>query len=142
MSLRFLLDTNTLSEPRKKNPNAAVLTKLKQYDGSIGIASVVWHEIWFGCQRLPQSRKRREIEHYLNNIVQPTMPILPYDIESAKWHADERARLSFLGQLPPFIDGQIAAIAHTNNLILVTRNTTDFENFLDLQLENWYDDRT
>ncbi len=142
MNLRFLLDTNTLSEPRKKNPNPAVLTKLKQYDGSIGIASVVWHEIWFGCLRLPRSRKRQEIEHYLNNIVQPTMPIFPYDAESAKWHAEERTRLSSIGQSPPFVDGQIAAIAFTNNLILVTRNIPDFENFLGLQLENWYDNRT
>lgn len=142
MNLRFLLDTNTLSEPRKKNPNAAVLEKLKQHDGVIAIASVVWHEIWFGCQRLPLSRRRQEIEHYLSNIVQPTMPILAYETKSAQWHADERARLSSIGQSPPFVDGQIAAIAVINNLTLVTRNTTDFENFSDLHLENWYDERT
>jgi tRNA(fMet)-specific endonuclease VapC len=142
MNLQFLIDTNILSEPRKKNPNAAVLEKLKQHDGVIATASVVWHEIWFGCQRLPQSRRRQEIEHYLSNIVQPTMPILAYDTKSARWHADERVRLSSIGQSPPFVDGQIAAIAFTNDLILVTRNITDFENFSGLHLENWYDDLT
>lgn len=40
---------------------------------------------------------------------------------------------------PPFVDGQIAAIAYVNDLILVTRNTEDFSNFSDLKLENWHD---
>ena len=142
MNLRFLLDTNIISEPRKKNPNPGVLAKLKQYDGLSSIASVIWHEVWFGCQRLPQSHRRREIEHYLINVVLPTMPILSYDAESAKWHASERVRLSSIGRPPSFVDGKIAAVASTNNLILVTRNITDFENFSSLDLENWYDDRT
>ncbi len=46
--------------------------------------------------------------------------------------------LRFL-QPPPFVDGQIAAIAYVNNLILVTRNIEDFKNFADLKLENWHD---
>jgi len=142
MNLRFLLDTNIISEPSRKNPNPGILAKLKQYDGLSSIASVIWHEVWFGCQRLPQSHRRREIEYYLLNVVLPTMPILPYDAESAKWHASERVRLSFIGRSPSFVDGQIAAVASTNNLILVTRNITDFENFSGLHLENWYDDRT
>jgi predicted nucleic acid-binding protein len=36
------------------------------------------------------------------------------------------------------IDAQIAAIARTNNLILVTRNTADFKHFADLKLQNWF----
>lgn len=139
MNLRFLIDTNTLSEPTKKHPNASVLKKMKQHDHEIGTASVVWHEVWFGCQRLPQSRKRREIEYYLSNVIQISIPLLAYDEDSARWHATERARLVQIGRTPPFADGQIAAIAHTNNLILVTRNISDDENFSDLHLENWYD---
>jgi len=34
---------------------------------------------------------------------------------------------------------QIAAIASTNQLILVTRNTQDFINFGDLTIENWFE---
>lgn len=139
MRLRFLLDTNVLSEPTKKSPNRAVLERLKQHEHEVGTASVVWHEAWFGCRRLPKSRRRQEIEHYLTNVVQVSIPLLPYDAESAKWHALERARLSTLGQPPPFVDGQIAAIAYVNDLILVTRNTEDFSNFSDLKLENWHD---
>jgi tRNA(fMet)-specific endonuclease VapC len=139
VSLRFLLDTNILSEATKKQPNPDVLEKLKQHRNEVGTASVVWHEAWFGCQRLPQSRKRQKIEHYLIHVVQASIPLLPYDAESAKWHAIERARLTLMGQTPPFVDGQIAAIAKVNQLILVTGNPIDFQNFVDLQVENWYD---
>ena len=39
---------------------------------------------------------------------------------------------------PSFIDGQIAAIASVNGLILVTRNIDDFKPFLRLKIENWH----
>ncbi|OQX23219.1 MAG: VapC toxin family PIN domain ribonuclease, partial [Desulfobacteraceae bacterium IS3] len=42
------------------------------------------------------------------------------------------------GQTPSFADGQIAAIAKVNDLILVTRNTSDFKIFADLKIENWH----
>ena len=66
------------------------------------------------------------------------MTILPYDDQAAEWHAKERARLASLGQMPTFADGQIAAIAKVNGLVLVTRNTSDFKKFSGLQLENWH----
>ena len=37
-------------------------------------------------------------------------------------------------------DGQIAAIAGVNGLILVTRNISDFEPFSELKTENWHSD--
>lgn len=65
------------------------------------------------------------------------MPVLPYDLAAATWLASERARLVTQGQTPAYADGQIAAIAFVNNLILVTNNVSDFANFQNLQLENW-----
>jgi len=59
-------------------------------------------------------------------------------LAAAKWHACERARLQSIGKTPPFVDGQIAAIAYVNNLILVTRNITDFDSFSDLQIQSWH----
>ena len=64
--------------------------------------------------------------------------ILPYDEAAADWHADERARLSAIGLTPPFADGQIAAVAAVNGLVLVTRNVADFQHFQGLTIENWY----
>ena len=138
MSLRFLLDTNVLSEPLKLLPNVAVIGQMEQYQSEVAIASVTWHEIWFGCYRLPASRRRQRIEQYLTDVVEPDVPILPYDSESALWFAQERSRLVSVGKTPSFADGQIAAIAHTQNLILVTNNVSDYADFQDLQIENWF----
>lgn len=138
MTLRYLLDTNVVSEPVRPKPNPAVMGKLRVHQEEIATATVVWHELLFGCQRLPESKKRRIIETYLQNVVQPHIPLLPYDETAATWHAGERTRLVAAGQTPAFADGQIAAIAYANNLILVTNNTSDFENFLNLRLENWH----
>lgn len=138
MSLRFLLDTNVLSEPLKKLPNTAVLEQMDRYQSEVAIASVTWHEIWFGCYRLPASRRRQRIEQYLTNVVKPDVPILPYDSESALWFAQERSRLVSVGKTPSFADGQIAAIAHQQNLILVTNNVSDYADFQNLQIKNLF----
>ena len=139
MSLIYLLDTNVVSEPLRPTPNEYVLERLQHHEAEIAIASVVWHELLYGASRLQPSAKRSAIEEYLNDVVAPTFPILPYDIQAAQWHATERARLVGLGQTPSFADGQIAAIAQVNNLILVTANTSDFSMYQNLQVENWYE---
>ena len=77
---------------------------------------MVWHELWYGCYRLPPSAKRTLIEAYLKDVIARTIPILPYDQRAALWHAKERARLTLIGRMPPFADGQIAAVAATNGL--------------------------
>lgn len=133
---RYLIDTNLLSEPLKPQPNPSAIERLRQYTDEIAIASITWHETRYGCLRLPISRKRDQIEQYLQ-AVPSTFPILPYDAAAAEWHASERARLSSLGRSPAYADGQIAAIAHINGLILVTHNVSDFAGFQNLQIEDW-----
>lgn len=136
--MKYLLDTNVLSEAVKTIPDKSVLKMLERHQHEIVTAAPVWHELQFGCQRLPRSRKREIIALFLNDIVRRTMLILPYDDRAAEWHARERARLSLKGATPSFVDGQIAAIASVNDLILVTRNTDDFKSFLRLKIKNWH----
>jgi tRNA(fMet)-specific endonuclease VapC len=136
--MRYLLDTNVLSEAIKTIPNKKVMTMVERHQDEIVTAAPVWHELQFGYQRLPQSRKREIIASFLNDILRRTMLILPYDKRAAEWHAKERARLSSRGVAPSFVDGQIASIAGVNDLILVTRNIVDFKRFSKLKLENWH----
>ncbi len=103
----------------------------------MGTCSIVWHELRFGAARLGASRKRRAIEAYLDEAVRAALPILPYDEEAASWHANERARLGRRGRPPAAADGQIAAIAHVNDLVVVTGNVRDFRRFLDIEVEDW-----
>ncbi len=136
VSPRYLLDSNVVSEPTHPQPDEIVLERIRAHRDELAIGAPVWLELLFGYHRLPQSRRRQEIERYLEDVVRATMPILPYDA-AAEWHAAERARLVSAGRTPSFIDGQIAAIAVTNGLTLVTANVADYRAFADLVIEDW-----
>lgn len=137
--MRFLLDTNILSEPLRPRPNQAVVRMLQQHESEIATATVVFHEMLFGCYRLPvESNKRLVIEAYLQLEVKQKIPLLPYDIAAAEWFAVERARLTAIGKTPAYADGQIAAIAQVNNLTLATNNVSDYADFQNLKIENWF----
>ena len=137
MSLKYLLDTNVLSEPLRPAPDQNVLDQLQRHQAELATASVVWHELLVGCYRLPPSARRTTIETYLNQVIAPSIAILPYDAQAAEWHAAERARLILIGRTPPYADGQIIAIAAVNNLILVTTNISDYTVFQGVQIEDW-----
>lgn len=138
MTLRFLLDSNIISEPMKPKPDARVMENLSRYAGEMSTATIVWHELLFGLNRLPPSRKRQALEQYLQEEVKAKLSFLPYNEAAAEWHAQERSRLVKLGKTPSFADSQIAAIAKVNQLIVVTNNVSDYANFNDLPIENWY----
>ena len=137
MSLSYLLDTNVLSEPAKPTPNPGVKRRLLEAEGTIATASLVWHELWFGCYRLAPSHRRAALETYLQDVIAPHIPVLGYDDAAAAWHASERARLGAAGNTPSFVDGQIAAIARVNALVLVTANVKHYESFEGLTVEDW-----
>jgi len=137
VTLRYLLDTNVISEPLRPLPDQAVLSHLREHQAEIAIASVVWNELWYGCFRLPPSAKRTVIETYLKDVVARAIPVLAYDQQAALWHAGERARLAKMGRPVPFADGQIAAVAATSDLSLVTFNRDDYTAFQNLRLEDW-----
>jgi tRNA(fMet)-specific endonuclease VapC len=101
-------------------------------------ASVVIHELRFGVQRLPKGRKRERLDSYVQGVLASDLTVLAYDTTAALWHGEQRACLEARGMTPPFADGQIAAIAATQGLVLMTRNISDFEVFDGLQLLNWF----
>ena len=137
MSLKYLLDTNVVSEPLRPQPQHGIVRKLSRHEDEIAICSVLWHELRYGVERLAPSRRRDVIVRYLDEVVAATMPILDYDRAAAEWHALERARLAARGATPPFADGQIAAIAYVNELALVTFNAVDFRQFHGLRVLSW-----
>jgi tRNA(fMet)-specific endonuclease VapC len=135
--VRYLADANVLSESMRPFPDPRVLERLHANRDDIATAAPVLHELRFGALRLRPSRRRRDLEDYLEQVIRTNMPILPYDAAAAEWHADERARLMSFSRTPPYVDGQIAAIAAVNGLTLVTANMADFATFSGLQVEDW-----
>jgi tRNA(fMet)-specific endonuclease VapC len=137
VSLRYLLDTSIVSSPISKVPSADVLMRLEAHGHECAIAAPVWNELVYGSRRLPKGKRRDAIERYLDDVVLASFPVLAFDEASAHRHGLERARLEALGKPAPYVDGQIAAIAHVNELTLVTANVKDFARFKDIEVENW-----
>jgi len=133
---RWALDTNTLSEAAKHRPHPSVVRFLEQHGPACAIPAPVWHELWYGCIRLPEGGRRTVLARWLTATGQ-SMEILPYDSDAATWHAGQRAKLVSLGRTPPFSDGAIASIAYTRGLTLVTANAADFAAFDGLQVVDW-----
>lgn len=136
--MRVLLDTNVLSEPLRERPDPVVMEQLEQADHVFHTASVVLHELSYGMARLPTGRRQQRFRSYLQGLLGSGLTVLPYDRKAALWHGEQRARLEAGGLRPAFADGQIAAIAATQELVLVTRNTRDFAGFEGLELLNWF----
>lgn len=138
--IRYLLDSNIVSEPVRQRPDPRVHARYEAHAQELAIPSVVWHEVLYGLERMAAGRKRDFLAHYLLDVIAPVTPIFPFDTAAAEWLARERARLEALGRPRPALDGMIAAVAATRGLILVTRNTADFDGFDGLHVENWFEE--
>jgi tRNA(fMet)-specific endonuclease VapC len=138
MSVKYLLDTNIFSELMRPAPNSKIVEIVDQCKEEAATASIVIHELLYGCLRLPESKKRQAFMDYINNSVL-NLPVIDYDCEAAQLHAQERAGLAKIGKTLAFVDGQIASIASFNDLILVTNNVADFQYFENLKIENWFE---
>ena len=136
--LRYLLDTNVLSEPSRPRPDAGVRSRLQAHRREVCTAAPILHEMCYGVARMPEGVRKQRLTRYLEQVLRESLAVLPYDREAALRHAAERARLTSQDRTPPCVDGQIAAIAIVNDLTLVTRNTGDFADFAGLRTENWF----
>ena len=101
------------------------------------LPSPVWHELLYGVNIMPPSKKKDSYESFLVDFLSIKISMIDYDAIAATIHSLERARLVAQGKTPAYIDGQIASIAIANDLILVTKNVKDFQHFADLKLASW-----
>lgn len=136
--MNVLLDTNVLSEPLRQRPDPGVMAQLEGAEHALFTASVVIHELSYGIRRLPHGRRRQRLHSYLEGLLRSGLSVLPYDRKAALWHGEQRARLEAAGLPVSFADGQIAAIAATQELVLVTRNVNDFLGFEGLEVIDWF----
>lgn len=136
-SLRYLLDTNIFSELARLQPHAGVLRQVQQWQAQSAMAATTAEELVFGISRLPAGKRKTLYEQWLESIF-TCFAVLPYDDKAALWLGLERARLQAKGLTVSRPDGEIAAVAITQGLTLVTRNVPDFRHIQALRIENWF----
>lgn len=138
----YLLDTNVISEIFRPKPNPILFKKLQDYEKLCSLSTTTWNELLFGVQTMDEGKKKDYIYSKLINEIQSNYEIIQYDNHAAWIHADIRARLKDIGNPIDFQDTQIASIAVSNCMVLVTRNVKHFEAIQQvspLMLENWFE---
>ena len=123
----FLLDTNVVSELRRKRPEPRVLRWFEWLDNSQLYLSVLTiGEIRRGIERLTDPMQRSQLTVWLEGTLLPWLGshLLPVNLAVAeRWgHLCGTA-----GRPLPAIDSLLAATAMEHGMTLVTRNLADFE---------------
>jgi predicted nucleic acid-binding protein len=131
--LRYLLDTNVLSELAKDVPDDCAVQWFSEHLGdSLLISSITVGEIAYGIEKLEEGRRKAEYRDWFESVLLEWFDgaIVPLDEEVMLVWARLRAATRSL----PVLDSLIAAAALSSNSTLVTRNTRDFEGIAGIRL--------
>jgi toxin FitB len=136
----FLLDTNSISEVIRSQPDPHVLEWFEATDESLLYLSVLTlGEIRKGIAGLPQSKRRTHLETWLELELGSRFSgrILPIDSGIADRWGLLAAEAKLKGKSLSAIDGLLAATALHHNLTIVSRNVSDFANTPAAVLNPW-----
>ena len=129
--MRYLLDTNIISNVTKPEPSEALLAWMAdQTDTDLFISSLTVAEIRRGVLEKPAGRKRDQLEAWFTGPEGPQAlfagHILAFDEKAgliwARLMADGKAK----GRPRSGLDTIIAAVAEANGCVVVTDNEKDF----------------
>ena len=138
--MKYLLDTNVVSEWAKPYPNAGVAAWLNEADEDRVFVSVITlAEVRYGIERLPLGGRRRRLNEWLEQEVPSRFEgrILIVDNHVADACGRTIARAEAAGRRIESMDALIAATAEIHELTLVTRNVSDFESVLPNVINPW-----
>jgi toxin FitB len=123
----YLVDTNVLSEPTRPNPDAGVLEWLREHEQELYISVITAGELQRGVALYPQSRKRRSLEQWLDQLLAAFEGrILLVDKAIAREWGHYYAAQQKRGRKPQSLDSLVAATAKVHQLTIVSRNAEDF----------------
>lgn len=127
--MKYLLDTNVISEVFKPRPEESVVRFIETVErGSTAISAMTLGELRAGAARHRDPLQRTKFLAWTAAAMEEySSRILPFDRDAALVYADVGTSLLRQGRSSGFTDLIILATAMTNNLILVTRNHRHFD---------------
>lgn len=127
--MRFLLDTNVVSELISRRPDERVVSWVDGLDpGSTYLSVITIGEISKGIEKLPDSRRKDTIRDWLSGdlLLRFEGRILTIDVAVMLAWGALAAESESRGRTMPAMDSLISALALHHDLVLATRNEDDF----------------
>ncbi len=131
--MKYLLDTNICIHYFKGH--SMLKEKIEQIGfHNCAISEITLAELIYGAEKSQQKEKNSKVvDDFADKI-----PIIPI-IDSIRIYGKEKARLRLQGKIIGDLDLFIGATAIANQMIMVTRNTREFERLEGINIENWID---
>jgi toxin FitB len=129
--MRYLLDTNVISNITKPTPSEPLLTWMsEQSDEDLYIASLTVAEIRRGVLEKPAGKRRDQLEAWFNGPEGPQAlfagRVLSFDEAAGLIWARLMAEVKAQGRPRSALDMIIAAVAEANSCVVVADNEKDF----------------
>ena len=134
--MKYLLDTNVISELQKSNCHQGVKSFADEIPWEdLYISAVTVGELCYGIEKLPTGKKKHDLSIWLYSKVPEwfNRRIIPLDTEVLLEWGKIRAKTE---RTLPVADTLVAAAAITHHMFLVTRNTKDFDEIDGINLFN------
>ena len=128
--MRFLLDTNVLSELVKRAPDPRVVAWMESHSSlDILVSVLTLGELVKGVRLMSAGPRREALEHWVSVElpVQLAGRLLSVDAAVSVAWGSLAAAARRSGRELPVIDGLLLATASTNDLVFATRNLRDCE---------------
>ncbi|QTH42861.1 type II toxin-antitoxin system VapC family toxin [Cohnella sp. LGH] len=128
--MKYLLDTNVISELIKKEPNLGVLNWMDERDESALFLSVItFGELQKGISKLSDKDRAARLQVWIDQDLTERFHgrTLSLDLNILMTWGQIQGNSEKVGIALPVMDSLIAATAITHNLTVVTRNVKDIE---------------
>ena len=127
--MKFLVDTNILSEPTKPKPNPTVENWIADHEADFYTSSLVIAELLNGLEKLQEGGRKRQLAQQIDKLVEKLDGrILSFNLRVAREWVQLQGELRAKAYVMPWEDSIIAATARHHGLTLATHNTADFVN--------------
>jgi predicted nucleic acid-binding protein len=127
--VKFLLDTNVVSEFIKTKRNPGVYAWLDKTDElQLAVSVISLGEVQNGISRLSEGKRKVALQDWLDNELIPRFDnrILSVTLEDMLLWGKLTGKAMTNGETLPTADVMLAAVARNNGLMVITRNEKDF----------------